>query len=130
MTQDEFINKVIGVPWVRFAHSFESMDCYGLVMLYYQHVLNVDIGEMPIRDIKEGAFESSPLWKKSQAAAGGLVFTAYRGDVPHHCGIALNDEYVLHAAGNSQAYGSVKIDRIAALKRLYGKIEFYAYCPE
>lgn len=128
MTQDEFISKVVGVPWVKHAHSFESMDCYGLVMLYYKHVMGIDLGLMPIRDISEGGFEEeSPNWHESYPARSGLAFMSFKGGIPSHCGIIIDEWTVLHSAGSDNQYGSVRIDKIASLERIFGKMKFYAY---
>jgi cell wall-associated NlpC family hydrolase len=128
MTQEEFIQKSIGIPWVKHAHSFESMDCYGLVMLYYKHVMGIDLGVMPIRDISEGGFEEeSSNWHESLPAQAGLAFMSFKGGIPSHCGIVIDEWHVIHSGGNDKGYGSVKIDKIASLERLFGKMKFYAY---
>lgn len=128
MTQDEFINKCIGKPWVKHAHSFDAMDCYGLVMLYYQHVLGIDLGLMPIREISDGGFEEeSPNWKESAPRREGLAFMSFKAGEPSHCGIVIDEYTVLHSAGSDTQYGSVRIDKIATLERIFGKMKFYAY---
>ncbi|WP_276904583.1 hypothetical protein [Frischella perrara] len=43
MTVNEFIKKVIGVKWVDRASTFKKMDCWGLVILYYRHVLKIEL---------------------------------------------------------------------------------------
>jgi len=36
---------------------------------------------------------------------------------------------VLHAEGNEQRPGSVRVSRLAAVQRMYGLIKFYRYHP-
>lgn len=43
MNVNEFIKKVIGVKWVDRASTFKQMDCWGLVILYYRHVLKIEL---------------------------------------------------------------------------------------
>ncbi len=43
MTQSEFIGLVNGKPWANRACSFEQMDCWGLVVLYYRNVLGLEL---------------------------------------------------------------------------------------
>lgn len=43
MTQSDFIGLVNGKPWANRACSFEQMDCWGLVVLYYRHVLGLEL---------------------------------------------------------------------------------------
>lgn len=127
MTQDEFIQKSVGAPWVKHAHSFESMDCYGLVMLYYKHVMGIDLGLMPDMDFCDGFAIKSKLWARSSPAQSGLAFMTFHGGAPSHCGIVIDPLHVIHAGGSERGYGSVKIDKISSLERIFGKMRFYAY---
>ena len=43
MSESEFIESVIGKPWQNREATFDSMDCYGLVILYYEHVLDINL---------------------------------------------------------------------------------------
>ena len=43
MTQSDFIGLVNGKPWANRACSFEQMDCWGLVVLYYRNVLGLEL---------------------------------------------------------------------------------------
>ena len=47
MTQDEFIRLVTGKPWANRSCSFGSMDCWGRVVLYYRHVLGLELHHIP-----------------------------------------------------------------------------------
>ena len=46
MTVDEFIRKTIGVKWADRSCNFSEIDCWGLVILYYDHVLNIKLPEI------------------------------------------------------------------------------------
>ena len=43
MTVNEFIKKSIGARWIDRASTFDQMDCWGLVILYYRHVLGIEL---------------------------------------------------------------------------------------
>lgn len=43
MLKDDFISRVEGIPWSNRACTFDAADCWGLVVLYYRHVLGIEI---------------------------------------------------------------------------------------
>ena len=43
MSKDDFLSRVTGIPWRNRACSFKAADCWGLVVLYYRHVLGIEI---------------------------------------------------------------------------------------
>lgn len=59
----DFIRKMIGVPWANRACSFDRVDCWGLCVLYYRHVLGIELHQTPDYE------------------AGEDFFTCYQGDV-------------------------------------------------
>jgi len=127
MTHDEFICKAIGVPWAKHQSTWQSMDCYGLVMLYYKEVLGVNLGLMPNMNMSDGYEAKSKEWSESSPVKSGLAFMTFKGGQASHCGIVIDDMHVIHSGGSEQGYGSVKIDKIASLERIFGKMKFYAY---
>lgn len=141
MNQLEFIQAVNGKPWVNRAVSMDGMDCYGLVILYYRHVLGI---ELPVPDgyIEN---ESTPNCWINETESGrweaidrpeshGIVFTAYNGDTPLHVGIMIDRQKAIHCRGNDSAPGKVEIHSIKAIQSVYGKVTFHKYvgeqCPE
>ncbi len=51
------------MPWANRACSFEKVDCWGLCVLYYRHVLGIELHQTPDYE------------------AGEDFFTCYQGDV-------------------------------------------------
>ena len=47
MHQPDFIHAMEGKPWRDRACSFDAADCWGLVVLYYRHVLGIEIHQTP-----------------------------------------------------------------------------------
>lgn len=127
MTPTEFASRMIGVPWRKWHASWEAVDCYGIVVLYFREVLGIDLGEVPQTDIVAG-FTAARGWVQCEPAAGATCFMAWRDGSPTHCGILLDAARVLHAEGSETVPGSVRITRLAALRRIYGDdVRFYRY---
>lgn len=133
MNQQEFIDRVIGLPWVDRASSFESVDCWGLVLLYYKHVLGIELPE--ITGYEQGECDTSQGWQSGvhqwqqvdKAAGSGLVFTCYKGNKPSHVGITISPTKVLHSRGWVNNPGKVEIHSIRAIERLYGKLTYHKF---
>ncbi len=63
MDKSDFIKAVIGKPWANRSCTFGAMDCWALVVLYYRHVLGIE------------------LHQTADYEAGADFFTCYQGDV-------------------------------------------------
>lgn len=133
MNQQNFIDKVIGLPWVDRASSFESVDCYGLVTLYYKHVLGIDLPI--ITGYEAGECDTSQGWQSGisqwqemdKPSKDGLLFTSYKDGKPSHVGITISATKVLHARGFVGCAGKVEIHSIRAVEAIYGKISFHKF---
>lgn len=124
MTAQEFINRALSVPWVRWGSDWDGADCFGLVVMWHRHVLGVELGGVPDTDIASG-FAAATGWEPCQVSHGAACFMAYRNGAPEHCGIVLDAVTVLHAQGSQEAGGRVRVSRLDALKRRYGDIQFF-----
>ncbi|AZS56814.1 NlpC/P60 family protein [Pectobacterium parmentieri] len=127
MTQDEFIRRVIGKQWIDRACSFDAMDCWGLVVLYYRHVIGIEIHQTP--DYEAGndfitCYENDVnFWRQSAHQPGSLA-VFFKGENPDHVGIVLAGNKCLHSLGGGK---SVSIDRLPVLQRMFTKTEFMTY---
>lgn len=126
MTPAEFASRAVGVPWVKWQCSWEAMDCFGLIVLYFCEVLEVDLGPVPHTDIAAG-FTQATGWQECDPRAGATCFMAWRDGAPTHCGVLLRGGQVLHSEGSEERPGSVRVTRLAAMVRLYGELKFYRY---
>ncbi|WP_343639037.1 NlpC/P60 family protein [Roseateles sp.] len=126
MTPAEFVNRAVGVPWVKWRSDWRGMDCFGCVVLWFREVLGVEVGPVPEMDIEAG-FHSLPQWRECDPEAGATVWMAWRDGAPTHCGVLLDARRVLHAEGGEGKPGSVRISRLSALQRVYGEAKFYRY---
>lgn len=134
MNSIEFINKMVGVPWENRASSFESVDCWGLVLLYYKHVLNIELpqtgGYLERENIEKcWVIESEKRWQEvGSPTESGLVFTCYDSNLkPMHVGVCIDDTNALHADGHINNGGSVRVNKISSLERLHGKVTYHTY---
>lgn len=127
MLKSEFIDRVTGVPWADRACSFDEMDCWGLVVLYYRHVLGIEIHHAP--DYEAGAdfltcFSSEVVyWSLSDVIAEDGIFIAWYGSQPVHVGLIVEGR-ALHSRGES---GHVRADNIGTIQKLFTRVEFYYY---
>lgn len=123
MNVNEFIKKVIGVKWVDRASTFKQMDCWGLVILYYRHVLKIELATIIGYETSQATLQNDALCEAQRhwlpcGKINNAVFLAYVGDVPSHVGIVI-DNHALHANGNPTQGGQVQYNRLDTLERAY-----------
>lgn len=128
MQTDEFIHRAIGARWVRWQSSWESMDCYGLLVLYHREVLGIELEGVQWTD-KAEAFGSQKCWQECAPEPGATCWMSWRNGAPVHCGILLPGSMVLHSEGSDEHPGSVRVTRLATVMRAYGEIRHYRYMP-
>ncbi|TQD11875.1 NlpC/P60 family protein [Enterobacter hormaechei] len=118
---------MIGLPWANRACSFEKVDCWGLVVLYYRHVLGIELHQTP--DYEAGAdfftcYQGDIVfWRQVDNPVEGGIFVGYRGAQPAHVGLVLNRQ-ALHSRGEN---GSVRMDSLLVIQRAFTKVEYFSY---
>jgi len=128
LSPSEFAARAVGIPWVRWRSDWAAADCFGLIVLYFREVLGVDLGAVPHTDIASG-FAGAAGWHECEPEAGATCWMAWRDGAPTHCGVLLTADTVLHSEGSDTVPGSVRVSRLAAVRRMYGEIRFYRYAP-
>jgi cell wall-associated NlpC family hydrolase len=127
MLKQEFIDRMIGKPWVNRACSFDGADCWGLIALYYQHVLGVNIHHTD--DYECGSefltcYDGEIVfWRREAYPPEGGMFVAYDGLNPRHVGLIV-DGMALHSRGES---GHVRLDKLRTIQKVFTKVEFFRY---
>ncbi len=133
MKQDEFICIFLGKPWVNRAANFDACDCWGLVLLYYRYVLDI---ELPIiKGYSQGECSTAQGWQSdihhwqevNKPITAGLVFTCYKDGAPTHVGITISSTKVLHSRGFPCNPGKVEIHSIRAIETIYGKMTYHKF---
>lgn len=132
MTQAEFIKKILGKPWRNRASSFDAADCWGLVALYYKHVLNINIptvaGFIENEEFEQCYSENLHLWQQVDTPPHeGLVFTCYKGKTPTHVGLCVGHGKALHSRGDKSENGKVEIHSLRAIESVCGKMTFHKF---
>jgi len=139
MNKQEFIEKIVGTPWVNRAHSFDECDCFGLVYLYMKHVTGICpeltddylTGE-DFAKAFSSQLESGKWVKQDRQDADTIVFMMYANDIPMHCGVMLDRVNCIHAFG-SEGKGRVAVWKLSQVKSfLIGRfgeprVEFYKW---
>lgn len=128
MTPQEFAARAVGLPWAKWRSDWQAMDCYGLVILWFREVLGIDMGNVPQTDIATGLV-NTPEWVECDTSEGPVMWMAWVGGRPAHCGVFIDARRAIHSEGSEEVPGSVRVTRIAALQRAYGQIKLYRYTP-
>ncbi len=128
MTPEQFATRMVGVPWVRWRSDFKACDCFGLVILYWRHVLGVELGEVPRTDIACG-FDAITGWHECGPEPGTCGFMTWRDGAPQHCGVLLPGGMLLHSQDDGAGGGSVRQTRLSVMARVCPDLRFYRYAP-
>ncbi|MBK5074594.1 C40 family peptidase [Budviciaceae bacterium CWB-B4] len=127
MNKTDFIKRMIGVPWVNRACTFAGCDCWGLVTLYYRHVIGEEIhhkaGYESNRDFLTCYREEVVFWKRETLPVESGIFVGYIGNVAEHVGLVVNG-MALHSRGFN---GSVRLDKLRVMEKVFTKVEYFSY---
>ncbi|HCC5834814.1 NlpC/P60 family protein [Citrobacter farmeri] len=127
MSKDDFLSRVAGIPWQNRACSFDAVDCWGLVVLYYRHVLGIEIHQTA--DYESGrdfltCYDSDVVfWRRTESFSDDGIFVAWIGSNPVHVGLIVEGR-ALHSRGEN---GHVRSDAIRTIQKLFTNVEFYQY---
>lgn len=132
MTPAQFADAVMSpqpLRWVRWAADMQrrEADCWGLVTLYFRHVLGVELGPVPRTDIEAGYWSARELWPECGPEPGAAVFMAWQAGHPRHCGVLLAGGMLLHCEGDSERGGAARMTRLLAMQRIYSDLRFHRY---
>lgn len=128
MTKTEFIDRWIGTPWEDRSIGPETIDCWGLVYVYYRDVLGIELSKPSDHvDIVQGFIGEveGGDWIETDFAEDGIMFTAFHGNVARHSGIVISPTMVIHSYGGEGVHGSVSINNISVIERKFGKVRFF-----
>lgn len=130
MLKHEFVDRVEGLPWANRACGFDAVDCWGLVVLFYRHVMGVEVhhaaGYESGEDFITCFADEVLFWREISSFKEGSIFIAYYGSQQAHVGLIVNG-MALHSRGES---GHVRSDPIRMIQKLYTRVEFYEYAND
>jgi cell wall-associated NlpC family hydrolase len=125
MTDQEFIDFTMFKPYEKLSTGPDSWDCWGLVVGYFKYVHNIELKMYDHGEIEEGFFREIETGKWEEDGAG-VVFMAFNGGHPAHCGLLFGNK-VLHASGEG-GIGQVTLHPLRLIKRRFEDVKIYAYC--
>ena len=134
MDLQEFTTKIMGCPWVEGGSTFSGADCWGVVVLYYRNVHGIELEndhhEAHIGRIDVGIAEQLATgdWVETFSPdEDGVVFMAYAGDSPRHCGVISNGRVLHSAGGRERKLAFCRRDRIEVMSRIYRDMRFFIH---
>lgn len=136
MNTFDYINSVVGKPWVNRAEGPDAFDCFGIVLDSFRQLDHIELPQIPAYQDIHGttgagvnAEKQCAHWRRSQPR-DGAVMVGYTqvGDaiVATHVGRCLAGG-VLHALGKTDGTGSVQHHSYQLINRLFEKVEYYAF---
>ena len=104
MTAEQFVERVVCVPFLDKGRNYSGFDCWGLVVCYYRDVLNVALPAYDDYDTVRNHkalvrlfIANAPKWRKVADAIDGRVALIFRGALPLHAGLVIaNGRRILH----------------------------------
>lgn len=130
MTKEDFVIKTVGIPWENRASSFESCDCFGLVKLYYKHVLGYTISE--VKGYEQGGDFQRVVddnidlqWSEVDNYQDGAMAIFYTHGEPKHIALCIGGAKFLHSHGSINRAGKVEVVKMRALKKLYNDVTYH-----
>ena len=94
------IDNYIGAPWKIHGRTPAGIDCYGLLIVYYRLVLNIELPDFIYDDVNEkqrliALHRTNWIQVKEPEEHCAVLMT--RRDEPWHIGIYLVGDKILHA---------------------------------
>lgn len=130
------INSLVGIPWKLGESEHDGADCWGIVCLFYDGVLGIDLKHFEKELIKNQRLitkkinevdETDSRWLKTESPKYGdvvVMFSKERGR-PEHVGIYLDDKKVLHSMSRDIGYSSIHSTDI--INKMFSKVEYHTY---
>ncbi len=101
----DFARQAIGVPFKPHCYDYNGWDCWGLVVMAYQELYNIDLPRYNQQYENETdkvklfkLFDSGKKeqWVSVDIPASGDVVIVYMGGVPIHIGLVIDKNKMLH----------------------------------
>lgn len=102
----------IGIPFKYNGRTRQELDCYGLVMLLYKELYDIDIPDVVsptfIKDIHDLVASEKLKWTPTELQEGSVIVFNIRG-YGSHVGFYIGDDSMIHTW---ESTGGVTIERI------------------
>jgi cell wall-associated NlpC family hydrolase len=127
MTEQDYIKSIIGKPWIERAVGPDSYDCWGVIVDYYKQVKGVNLNIFIDGDMGD-LFDSEIDSGQWSECASGVVFMGFKGNIPVHCGLLIDGEFI-HASGH-HGQGQVCKWKASKMKRLFKDLRIYKHATD
>lgn len=129
-------NKFVGIPWKCGAAKMSGADCYGILIMVYKKLFNIEISHFDPAQICndelttfkiEQTINSDPRWLLiDEPAVGDAVVMIDRvTGRPDHVGVFIGNSLVLHSLTRNN--GSSTVHDFKFLNRIFKRLDFYRY---
>ncbi len=101
----DFVKQAIGVPFKPHCYDYNGWDCWGLVVMAYQELYNIDLPrynkqynniEEKIQLFKLFDNGKKEQWVQIDVPIPGDVVIVYQSGIPIHIGLVYNKDKILH----------------------------------
>lgn len=127
VTPDYFAGLMLGKPYADRACGIESVDCWGLIVMYYRLVHGIDIQHSGNysrgAEFTECHSDEVEFWLPTENPSRGDIVVSYVGSRPSHVALWWGRDTILHARERT----FVRYDRLRALSKLSTRIEVMKY---
>ncbi|HGB3194011.1 TPA: NlpC/P60 family protein [Salmonella enterica subsp. enterica serovar Waycross] len=118
---------MLGKPYADRCCHVDTVDCWGLIVMYYRLCHGVNVHHDDSYD-NGGSFSTCfdgevQFWRDTDSPSIGDVVVAYRGNTPIHVALWWGRDKILHAREKT----AVRFDRLLTLERLSTKLRFLTY---
>lgn len=134
MNATEWINSVVGKPWVDRTDGPDSFDCWGLVIDSFRRIDGIELPEVPgyssVQPIEEIGAPAAASWIELTSPVDSCVFCVYLNNGSMvHVGRVLTIRkagvYAVHAAGGN-GKGQVVCEPIKSITDRYDwRLKYY-----
>lgn len=129
MIDSDFVNEMIGKPWVNRGESFNGADCWGVVILSFREIDSVELPQLKgyqnkkckTSDAAKEA-EQTGLFKRAQATNGAIMTVHDNHGNITHVGRCLCGR-VLHSTESMGA----RWDTYASINSQFKNVRYYKY---
>lgn len=124
MTDEEWVNDVVGKPYLERTDGPYAYDCFGVVLDYVRRVRD--------RECSLTGFDTGTPFAELLAStddwvprSDGFVMCCFIDDQPSHCGVVVGDR-VIHAMGHNYT-GQVHNHSVLKFKRMFKDARLYDF---
>ena len=124
MTEQEWIDSIVGKPYVELTDGPDTFDCFGVVLDYIRKVNGQEVELSGYKDGRSFA-ELLTIADGFTRDDNGVLFCCFHNETPFHCGVKIGDR-VIHAWGKNQG-GQVYNDSLKKFTRAFKDSRLYTY---